>query len=138
MARRLLTKHVTSWDDGRVAISGASQQDTFTDRELVGFAVTTSDPACNSVINTQPTDFVINLSDAVDTGNCSSNRFHGERNSGELVYVPERQHADHVPLLQLASNSGGHRKRCISQPTHLIAFRTAWGTLNSIVRSVTR
>ena len=40
----LLTKHVTSWMDGRVAISGASQQDAFTDRELVGFAVTTSDP----------------------------------------------------------------------------------------------
>src|SRR5438128_8642757 len=31
----LLTKHVTAWDDGRVAIGGASQQDTFTDRELV-------------------------------------------------------------------------------------------------------
>ena len=64
----LLTKHVTSWADGRVAISGASQQDAFTDRELVGFAVTTSDPACNSVISTQPTDFVINLSDAVNEG----------------------------------------------------------------------
>ena len=64
----LLTKHVTSWADGRVAISGASQQDAFTDRELVGFAVTTSDPACNSVISTQPTDFVINLSDPVNTG----------------------------------------------------------------------
>ena len=64
----MLTKHVTSWADGRVAISGASQQDAFTDRELVGFAVTTSDPACNSVISTQPTDFVINLSDAVNEG----------------------------------------------------------------------
>ena len=63
----MLTKHITSWTDGRVAIAGASQQDTFTDRELVGFAVTTTDPACNSIINTQPTDFVINLSDAVDT-----------------------------------------------------------------------
>ena len=62
----LLTKHVTSWADGRVAINGASQQDAFTDRELVGFAVTTSDPACNSIINTQPTDFIINLSDPVD------------------------------------------------------------------------
>ena len=61
----LQTKHLTSWTDGRVAISSASQQDTFTDRELVGFAVTTSIPACNSIINTQPTDFVINLSDAV-------------------------------------------------------------------------
>jgi len=64
----ILTKHVTSWVDGRVIISGASQQDAFTDRELVGFAVTTSDPACNSVVNTQPTDFIINLSDAVNTG----------------------------------------------------------------------
>src|SRR5438876_8230372 len=44
-----LTKHVTSWVDGRVAISGTSQQDAFTDRELVGFAVTTTDPAFNSL-----------------------------------------------------------------------------------------
>src|SRR4029077_16088076 len=49
--------------DGRVSINGASQQDAFTDRELVGFGVTTTDPACNSVDNTQPTSFVVNLSD---------------------------------------------------------------------------
>ena len=71
----LQTKHTTSWTDGRVAIAGASQQDTFTDRELVGFAVTTSDPACNSVISTQPTDFVINLSDAVNTGTVQATDF---------------------------------------------------------------
>src|SRR5437588_5365000 len=71
----ILTRHVTSWDDGRVAIGGASQQDTFTDRELVGFAVTTTDPACNSVINTQPTAFVINLSDAVDTSTVQASDF---------------------------------------------------------------
>src|SRR5947209_5151781 len=71
----ILTKHVTSWDDGRVAIGGASQQDTFTDRELVGFAVTTSDPACNSIINTQATDFVINLSDAVDPATVDATDF---------------------------------------------------------------
>src|SRR5438874_2665332 len=71
----ILTKHVTAWDDGRVAISGASQQDTFTDRELVGFAVTTSNPACNSVISTQPTDFVIDLSDAVNTGTVQATDF---------------------------------------------------------------
>ena len=64
----LLTKHMTSWTDGRVTISGVSQQDAFTDRELVGFAVTTADPACGSVVTTQPTDFVINLSDAVNEG----------------------------------------------------------------------
>ena len=56
----LLTKHVTSWADGRVTINSASQQDAFTDRELVGFAVTT-DPACGSVVMTQPTDFIIDV-----------------------------------------------------------------------------
>jgi hypothetical protein len=61
----IVTKHVTSWTDGRVALSGTAQQDAFTDRELVGFAVTTTDPACGSVVSTQPTDFIINLSDAV-------------------------------------------------------------------------
>ena len=35
-------------------------------RDLVGFSVTTTDPACGSVIDTQPTDFIINLSDPVD------------------------------------------------------------------------
>src|SRR5205814_2926382 len=64
----LLTKHVTSWADGRIAIGGSSQQDAFTDRELVGFSVTTTDPACGSVVSTQPTDFIVNLSDAVNEG----------------------------------------------------------------------
>src|SRR5438477_4680789 len=71
----ILVKHVTSWVDGRVAIQNASQQDAFTDRELVGFAVTSTDPACNSVINTQPTDFIINLSDAVDTSTVQASDF---------------------------------------------------------------
>src|SRR4030095_3234925 len=59
----ILTKHLTSWVDGRNAITGNSQQDAYTDRDLVGFAVTTTTPACNSVISTQPVDFVINLTD---------------------------------------------------------------------------
>jgi len=64
----VLTKHLTSWVDGRIAIGGLSQQDAFTDRELVGFSVTTVDPACGgSVTGTAPTDFVVNLSDAVNT-----------------------------------------------------------------------
>src|SRR5213075_2650350 len=71
----LLTKHVTSWADGRVAINSASQQDAFTDRELVGFAVTTTTPACSSIINTQPTDFVINLSDPVVPGSVQATDF---------------------------------------------------------------
>jgi hypothetical protein len=59
-------RHVTAWADGRVIIDGVSQQDAVTDRELVGFVVTTTNPACNSFINTQSTDFVVNLSDPVD------------------------------------------------------------------------
>ena len=35
MALLILTTHVTSWDDGRVAIGGASQQDTFFDMQAV-------------------------------------------------------------------------------------------------------
>src|SRR6184192_2223510 len=54
----ITTKHVTSWVDGRVIISGQSQQDAFTDRELVGFSVTSTDPACNSfVVGTAPSSF---------------------------------------------------------------------------------
>src|SRR6266404_3133238 len=71
----ILTKHVTSWADGRVPINGASQQDAFTDRELVGFAVTSTTPACNSVINTQPVDFVVNLRDAVNTSTVQASDF---------------------------------------------------------------
>src|SRR5947207_2036079 len=71
----LLTKHLTSWTDGRVAISGTSQQDAFTDRELVGFAVTSTDPACGSVVTTHPTDFVVNLSDALNEGTVQASDF---------------------------------------------------------------
>ncbi len=71
----VLTKHATSWTDGRNAINGQSQQDAYTDRELVGFAVTSTTPACNSVINTQPVDFVINLSDAVNTATVQASDF---------------------------------------------------------------
>jgi Kelch motif/Galactose oxidase, central domain len=71
----VLTKHATSWVDGRNPINGNSQQDAFTDRDLVGFAVTTSTPACNSLINTQPVDFIINLTDPVNTATVQASDF---------------------------------------------------------------
>ena len=71
----IATKHVTSWADGRVAINSQSQQDAFTDRDVVGFSVTTADPACGSVIDTQPTDFIINLSDPVDPSTVQASDF---------------------------------------------------------------
>ena len=71
----IAVKHVTSWADGRVAINSQSQQDAFSDRDLVGFSVTTADPACGSVIDTPPTAFVVNLSDPVNTGTVDASDF---------------------------------------------------------------
>jgi hypothetical protein len=72
----ITSKHVTSWVDGRVAASGQSQQDTFTDRELVGFSVTNTDPACGSLVTgTAPTDFAVNLSDPLDAGTVQASDF---------------------------------------------------------------
>src|SRR5205823_5349202 len=72
----ITVKHVTSWTDGRVTISSQAQQDAFTDRELVGFAVTTTDPACGSlVIGTAPTAFIVNLSDPADPATVDATDF---------------------------------------------------------------
>jgi len=71
----ITTKHVTSWTDGRVTINNQSQQDAFTDRDLVGFAVVNADPACGSVVSTQPTDFVVNLTDPVNPATVSGGDF---------------------------------------------------------------
>ena len=52
----LLTKHLTSWVDGRVAISGQSQQDAFTDRESVTPSATpTATPTPTSTPRVPPT-----------------------------------------------------------------------------------
>jgi hypothetical protein len=59
------SKHVSSWTDGRVAISSQSQQNAFTDRDLVGFAVADTSPACGSVLFTQATNFDITVTDPV-------------------------------------------------------------------------
>jgi hypothetical protein len=66
----VLTQHLHPFVDGRVLINGASQQDAFHDREpiAVGLVVISADPACGSIINSQPTDFVINTNDAVQPG----------------------------------------------------------------------
>ncbi|PYJ29445.1 MAG: hypothetical protein DME90_05515, partial [Verrucomicrobia bacterium] len=57
---------IGGWTDGRVLISNTSQQDVFVNFVTPGFGVASSTPACNSVVNTQPVDFVMNLTDAVD------------------------------------------------------------------------
>jgi hypothetical protein len=72
----IASKHMTSWTDGRNAISGQSQQDAFTDRDLVGFSVATADPACGSlVIGTTPTAFTIDLSDPADPATVQASDF---------------------------------------------------------------
>src|SRR5207302_2712420 len=64
----------------------SSQQDAFTDRELVGFSVTTTDPACGSlVVGTAPTAFVVNLSDAVNEGTVAPSDFTVNGTSADSV-----------------------------------------------------
>jgi hypothetical protein len=70
-------QHLHAWVDGRVTISGISQDDAFFDREPSGASTPTPTPtpsgcsvtstACGSIIvGTAPTDFIVNLSDAAD------------------------------------------------------------------------
>jgi hypothetical protein len=67
------SKHLTSWTDGRVTTSNQSQQNAFTDRELVGFAVANSNPACGSVLFTRPTAFDVTLTDPVQSASLQAN-----------------------------------------------------------------
>jgi hypothetical protein len=60
------TTTIGGWTDGRTVISGNAQQDVFVNFVQAGFGVTSTIPACNSTINTQPTNFTVNLSGAVD------------------------------------------------------------------------
>jgi hypothetical protein len=82
------TKHLSSWVDGRVPISGVYQQDAFTDSELVNTPTPTPTPTatptdcsvtssvCGSiVVGTAPTDFTVNLSGAADPGTVDASDF---------------------------------------------------------------
>src|SRR6266403_1004447 len=88
----ITTKHVTSWTDGRVTISGTSQQDAFTDRDLVGFSVATADPACGSlVLGTAPTAFVIDLSDPADPSTIQASDFTVNGTPADSFTSPDNQ-----------------------------------------------
>jgi hypothetical protein len=88
----IASKHMTSWDDGRVAISNTAQQDVFTDRELVGFSVATANPACGSlVIGTAPTDFVIDLSDPADPSTIQASDFTVNGTPADSFTSPDNQ-----------------------------------------------
>jgi Bacterial Ig-like domain len=91
----ILTKHMTSWVDGRNPIAGASQQDAFTDRELAGLSVTTTDPACNSVVFTQPTDFTVNVSIAVDPNTLQASDFTCNGIAADTVTLDQNQTTIH-------------------------------------------
>ena len=50
----IASKHLTSWTDGRVAVSGQSQQDAFTDKEPVSGATPTPTPTPNAWTDSAP------------------------------------------------------------------------------------
>ena len=69
-------QHLNAWDDGRNAIpAGTSQQDVFFDKDLAGFSVTSTVPACGSIISTQPADFVVNVTDPVQPATLQGSDF---------------------------------------------------------------
>ena len=132
----LLTKHMSSWMDGRNVINGQSQQDAFTDRELVGFAVTTSDPACNSVVSTQPTDFIINLSDPVDPTTVQPTDF-TVNGTPANSHCYQRRHHDNVPLQQHAGDHTGPADDAYPCGAFNRVSERHAGTSSSTARSVT-
>ena len=135
----ILTKHVTSWVDGRNPINNASQQDAYTDRDLVGFAVTTTSPTCNSITNTQPVDFIMNLSDPVNTATVQASDFtvNGTPSNLAPTSLPNGNATitfskpDSSPVTMPA------RRRCILTRVHLTALSDNMPNFSSTVSSVT-
>ena len=74
-ASSFLNLHLNAWADGRVSINAASQQDAFFDKVLAGFGVTTTVPAVGSVIFSQPTSFVVNVTDPVQAASLQGSDF---------------------------------------------------------------
>jgi len=68
-----------------VTISCVSQQDAFTDRELVGFSVTTADPACAAWYGHCATQFTVDLSDPADRALFQASDFTVKRNPADNV-----------------------------------------------------
>ena len=62
---------------------------------VCGLAVTSTVPAVGSVVSTQPTDFVVNLTDPVDPATVQATDF-TVNVTGELVCL--RRGTDHLPL----------------------------------------
>jgi hypothetical protein len=88
----LLTQHLSAWVDGRVTVSGNSQQDAFHDRDpisAVGLVVVSTEPACGSVMSTQPTDFFVSVNDPVDPATLQASDFLVNGTPGDSVaYTP--------------------------------------------------
>ena len=115
----ILNKHLRSWMDGRVAINGQSQQNAFTDRELVGFAVTTR-PGLQQHRQHPAGGLRYQPDRPRESSNGPGQRFNGQRNSGELGLLRQGQYADHLPLQQFASERRA-RNTYIFPPAHLLA-----------------
>ena len=79
-ASAVTTSHRHAWAEGRVIINGASQQDAFTDKQLIATPTPTPTPTptsppcsvdssnlgCGGTINFQPTEFSIDVTCPVD------------------------------------------------------------------------
>jgi hypothetical protein len=73
----VLHQHFSAWLDGRVSINGNSQQDAFFDRDptWARFGVTGTDPCLGCIVFSQPTAFVVNVTDPVDPATIQAGDF---------------------------------------------------------------
>jgi BNR/Asp-box repeat len=101
------TTAVGGWTDGRVIISGSSQQDVFVNFVPLGFSVSTSNPACNGAINTPPMDFVVNLSDPALPSSVQATDFTVNGTAANSFVLSNGKCNDHLPLQQLAGRNTG-------------------------------
>ena len=74
---------------------------------MVGFGVTTTNPACGSIISTQPTDFVINVTDPVNPATVQASDFTVNGIPANSVVLSSGPTHDHLPLQQHAGDDAG-------------------------------
>src|SRR5207247_2266045 len=126
----VLVKHATSWVDGRVPINGASQQDAFTYREMVGFSVTSTNHAFTCafpydvlllrVVSTVPSvggsfsppapsnyQYDVNSNEAVDPASVQTTDLMVSGNSGPSVTAVSVINGNMTARFTLHMNFGG-------------------------------
>ena len=131
------SKHYTSWDDGRVTISGQSQQDVFSDKEPAGGATPTptptASPSATATATPTPTPAGIPCSDLVSFQARCKHTVNGDRlqavltltntsHSGQQVTITVDGNPNQVTIsgnkaqLQISPEASGSHTVALTNP----------------------